>query len=454
MNRRNSRTCLGKVEARFRGLASKKIGREGKMSKVRAATVLAVVTLVISFSGAVSATNYIIYVGGDCSKQWPSKANRLYADQFHDGSVLGSNTNGVVCGYPTPTPIPSCNTSDPNVWVNEDAAIDNTSDPWTSMAELANVLNSYCSKGSGKAAYSYTAYHAAGSCKTYACYGKFGCTCATTYTTATPYTVNVPAVPDDTCVIVNHSGSDNVVRLLFATYDDLWNTRAVYTSAGAGGGSELASAMYLYGSIDAGPYLSDTDPPATCNFTWWMDVDTARSGYGLGRWAWDDTNGTSIYHLADGGCLSGQYTYDPSMPSRPGYLPICNFFPGTSDGAVAYHSSLGRADVGTYINFEDEGPNGNYYGHYTWGDGYPDEGINLPNGVNSHDGGKRLFFSADYSPTKFVSGETACDAFSGDPSLYCHAASAGGNGYSWYDAFLNGLAGEGWCYGVCGNNAY
>jgi len=312
------------------------------------------------------------------------------------------------------------------------------------MGQLASVLNSHCAIGSGKAAYSYTAYHPAGSCMTTVCTVKYGCVCTQNYTTNTPYTVNVPAVPDDTCVIVNHSGSDNVVRLLLATYDDLWNIRAVYTSAGAGGGSEVASALLQYnGAYAAGSSLSDTDSPGNCGFTWWMDVDTARSGYGLGRWAWDDTNGRPIYHLI----ASGETWVDVGSAA---------LFPGMNDGGVAIHSSLGLADVGYFIlragpngtSTYDEGPNGFYYGHSIPGD--PSGTLyGMAEGAVTHFTAKRAFFTGD--PSFFSANNVYCRAYN-DPGMCLSPIPDPGS--SWYDQFLNGLVNGGVCLIGCSGHDY
>jgi hypothetical protein len=420
------------------------------MSKARGATFLAIVVSVISFSGAVSAKNYIIWVGGDCSTQWINKAEVLYANQFRDVKVLGTYINqfgsaqlnpAPICGYPTSTSVANCPAEG---WINHDSVIDNTSDPWASMGQLANVLNSHCRIGSGSPAHYETRIHPKGSCKTTTCFAKLGCACTAFYTVDTPYSLWVPAVPEDTCVIVNHSGSDNVVRLLLATYDDFWNIRAVYTSAGAGGGSEVASAMVLEGSVDAGTLLSDTDSPASCGFRWWMDVDTARSGYGLGRWAWDDTNAKPIYHA------SAAFT----APGDRYSTWVDDFFPGMNDHGVAYHSDLGRADVGPYMLVTDEGPNGNYFGHYLIGspDGpfYGSAYFDRTTPPGPHFQAKRVFLSYQ---AYFVDAATTCDAFTDKPTEECQAGLPD-NGPSWYDQFLNGLVGDGYCYVGCSGHDY
>jgi hypothetical protein len=434
------------------------------MRKARRATFLAVIASVVLSGGAASAKNYIIYVGGDCATQWLNKAEPIYANQFQDTAVVGTHINpyGVeeinyaqVCGYPTSYPLSSC----PNTgWINHDPTIDNTSDPWVSMGQLAEDLNSHCRIGSAVPEHYETRIHQAGSCKTTTCSSKFGCVCVERYTVDTPYTVYVPAVPDDTCVIVNHSGSDNVVRLLLATYDDLWNIRRVYTSVGAGGGSELASAMYLYGAIDAGPYLSDTDSPATCGFTWWMDVDTARSGYGLGRWAWDDTNGRPIDHMV---------ANSNSATAHYGAGIIDNYFAGSNDHAVAFHSSLGRADVGEFIHRDDRGPNGNYFGHYPEGNNdtnysvynYHDSYYDYYNGrgvlgavyigavppealAPYHWNAKKSFFNI------FVDDQTRCNAHNYDQSQCVYDLPDQSPDY--FDQFLRGFVKGGWCFGDCG----
>jgi hypothetical protein len=176
----------------------------------------------------------------------------------------------------------------------------------------------------------------------------------------------VPAIPPNDCVIFNYSGSDNIVRMLLSLYGDTWHTLAVYTSAGAGGGSELAS-QFTAGGVTAANAgrLSDNTSRTTCAFTNWLDVDSARSGYGQGWWSYDDTNGTPIYHWA-------------------GWVANSNsvMFPGSNDGAVAYHSALGRAYLGAYVNnvygsyYDEFNPNlpppldpdadNEYMGHYAW----------------------------------------------------------------------------------------
>jgi hypothetical protein len=346
------------------------------------------------------------------------------------------------------------NNNCPNTgWINHDAAIDSTQDPFSSVAQLVNVLNSHCAAGPGTPAYSYTAYYPAGSCKTQNC-GKLGCFCTEKYTVNTPYTVNVPAVYPDTCVIVSHSGSDNVVRLLLASYpgDDLWNIRKVYTTSGAGGGSELIAAMGN-AEVNAGAFLSDTDTPDTCDFTWWMDVDTSRNGYGLGRWAWDDTSGTGIHHLMEG------FSYSGGLDSNW----VDDFFPGTNDHGIALHSGLGRADVGYYLLYSDQGPNGNYYGHslvhivdYDYYleplpyDGHETATQLSPTGSQFVPQSDHFYSKRDWF-MYFIgaNADLECHGLYPNNPEYCTVSSSSGGGPSWLDTFLNSLVSDGVCLFGC-----
>jgi hypothetical protein len=329
-------------------------------------TLLSVVAFSLAMSSTAMAAHNLIHVGGDCSTQWQSPGNGpladplgtynmpdlvsfLYERDWPDGTVTGMGWGG------------------DRSFQSIDAQIDNTKDLWTSVGELANVLNQYCNRDDVPS-YSYTANRTVSICDHFACFGKFGCFCSASHNIQVPYTVTVPDNPPDDCVIFNYSGSDNIVRMLLSMYGDTWDTLAVYTTAGAGGGSELASEFDL-GAVSASNAgrLSDNTTRTTCPFTTWLDVDSARNGYGEGWWSYDDTNGTPIYHWA------GYVTNNSNSW----------MFPGSNDGAVAYHSALGRAYPNAYTfniygsevvpddPYDTSSPidpdaDNEYMGHYAW----------------------------------------------------------------------------------------
>ena len=254
-------------------------------------------------------------------------------------------------------------------WINRAPVIDLRGDIWTAVAELAAYLDTHCQMTQIPASSTtWTDYTTSPTtCKKYSCVPKLGCGCTAWNTAQVPVdtvTQNTPANGPNLCMIYNVGGSDNVVRKLLSMYDDRWNIVGVFTSAGAGGGSELAS-VKKGGNPDLDiSVLSDDPDVATCSFTDWLDVDTARNAYGAGWWAYDDTNGRSIYHIAG-----------------TGGGPLGDLLPGANDGAVALHSALGRADVDAFWTADDYGPSGNYLGHYTL-----DQRL-LPEGVDGGAGG-------------------------------------------------------------------
>jgi hypothetical protein len=321
-------------------------------------------TIVLSFvmtTPAMAAHN-LIHVGGDCSTQWQSPGNGPLAEPLETYGLNDLVTYLYERGWPDGT-VTGVGYGGDRSFHSVDAQIDNTKDLWTSVGELANVLNQYCNRDD-VASYNYTAYRIAAVCDHKTCTAKFGCFCTASHNILVPYTATVPENAPDDCVIFNYSGGDNVVRMLLSMYGDTWNTLAVYTTAGAGGGSELAS-QFVGGGVSAATAgrLSDNTTRTTCAFTNWLDVDSARNGYGQGWWSYDDTNGTPIYHWA-------------------GYVSNSNswMFPGNNDGAVAYHSALGRAYLGSYTNNVygasidhyntapalDPDADNEYMGHYAW----------------------------------------------------------------------------------------
>ncbi len=117
------------------------------------------------------------------------------------------------------------------------------------------------------------------------------------------------------CYVINYSGGDANVRYVLSTYNTNWNIAWVGTSAGAGGGSELALG-----------WLSEL---FTCDYTGDLWVSTIRNMFNH-----HDTNGETIYHIAG---------YD-------GWWYSSWYLPGEDDGAVSYHSSSGCTSSGSYNN--------------------------------------------------------------------------------------------------------
>ena len=117
------------------------------------------------------------------------------------------------------------------------------------------------------------------------------------------------------CYVINYSGGDANVRYVLSTYSTDWNIGWVGTSAGAGGGSELALG-----------WLAEL---FTCDYTGDLWVSTVRNMFNH-----NDTNGETIYHVAG---------YD-------GWWYSSAFLPGEDDGAVAYHSASGCSSSGSWNN--------------------------------------------------------------------------------------------------------
>jgi hypothetical protein len=117
------------------------------------------------------------------------------------------------------------------------------------------------------------------------------------------------------CYIVNYSAGDAIVGYINANYTPQWNIAYVYTTAGAGGGSEIS--------------ISGISDLFTCNLGGQLGVSTIRNMYNH-----NDTNGITIYHI-------GGYK---------GIFGASVLLPGEDDGAVAYHSSAACVNSGSYNN--------------------------------------------------------------------------------------------------------
>jgi hypothetical protein len=327
--------------------------------------------------------SYIIYVGGTCSTSFNAPLAGAQDCSIDNGMIPGPGTVAFSRysndpSYSIATDIPGWTLDSESheeshrtmeeacdyryfppsgyystgCWINRTPYIDLTSDIWTAVGELADYLDTHCQMATIPASSTtWTNYTTVNTtCKKYQCFGKFGCSCSAYNTAQVPVSTTTENTPDNgpnVCMIYNVGGSDNVIRTLLALYDDRWNISGVFTSAGAGGGSELASVqMYDDPSLDIS-VLTDNPSVPTCGFTNYLDVDSARNAYGMGWWAYDDTNGRPIYHMAG-----------------TGGGPLAPLMLGANDGAVALHSALGRADVDAFWTADDVGPDGNYYGHY------------------------------------------------------------------------------------------
>jgi len=117
------------------------------------------------------------------------------------------------------------------------------------------------------------------------------------------------------CYIVNYSAGDVIMGYINANYDPQWNIAYVYTTAGAGGGSEIA--------------WKNISSLFTCQLANNLGVSTVRNMYNH-----NDTNGITIYHI-------GGYK---------GIIISSAILPGEDDGAVAYHSSGACVNSGSYNN--------------------------------------------------------------------------------------------------------
>jgi hypothetical protein len=343
--------------------------------------------------------SYIIYVGGTCTTSWTGNLAGAQGCGLDSGFIPGpgevakssySTATCFDCGSGPPSSIPRYRYSiatdlpgwtydsyayDDSIgtmeeacdsryfpptgsyktgcWINRAPVISLTGDIWWGVAQLADFLDTHCQTTqipASSTTFTETATRTT-TCKKYSCLGKLGCGCTEWNTEQVPaYSVTeiTPANGPNLCMIYNVGGSDNVVRKMLSMYDDRWNIVGVFTSAGAGGGSELATVKQGDNPDLDISVLSDDPGRPTCNFTNWLDVDTVRNGYGAGWWAYDDTNGRPIYHVA--GTAGG---------------PLAYLLPGANDGAVALHSALGRADVGAFWGIDESGPNGDYAYHYT-----------------------------------------------------------------------------------------
>jgi len=117
------------------------------------------------------------------------------------------------------------------------------------------------------------------------------------------------------CYIVNYSMGDAIVGYINANYPANWNIAYIYTTAGAGGGSEIAikgiSSLFSCGAAND------------------LGVSTVRNKYNH-----NDTNGITVYHI-------GGYK---------GIFGSSAILPGEDDGAVAYHSAGACVNSGSYTN--------------------------------------------------------------------------------------------------------
>lgn len=117
------------------------------------------------------------------------------------------------------------------------------------------------------------------------------------------------------CYIVNYSAGDVIMGYINANYTPQWNIAYVYTTAGAGGGSEIA--------------IAGISELFTCNLARQLGVSTVRNMYNH-----NDTNGITIYRI-------GGYK---------GIFGASILLPGEDDGAVAYHSAAGCVNSGSFNN--------------------------------------------------------------------------------------------------------
>jgi hypothetical protein len=148
-------------------------------------TTLSVAAFTLGMSSPAMAAHNMIHVGGDCSSQWQTPGNgplawppgtgfgentlvsRLYEVDWPDGTVTGVGYGGDYEMHAI------------------DSQIDNTQDLWTSVGELANVLNKYCN-WDAVPSYSYTAYNTESVCDRHICTGKFGCFCTASHNVLVP----------------------------------------------------------------------------------------------------------------------------------------------------------------------------------------------------------------------------------------------------------------------------
>lgn len=115
------------------------------------------------------------------------------------------------------------------------------------------------------------------------------------------------------CIVINYSAGDHYTRRALSVYDSgsRWNIMAVYTGAGAGGGSTQADRL-----------LSDV---FACDYNNDLNISYTRSNFNH-----HDTAGKPIYHIA--GTKNIWY-----MPS-PKY--------DVHDGLVEFHSGVACASAG------------------------------------------------------------------------------------------------------------
>lgn len=137
------------------------------------------------------------------------------------------------------------------------------------------------------------------------------------------------------CYILNYSAGDAVVGYALATATKQYNIIYIATSAGAGGGSELAN----FGALSR--YF-------TCDLAGDLQPSSVRNLYNH-----NDTNGAAIYRI--GG-------YD-------GWWYSAWMLPGEDDGVIAMHSSAGCTSTGRYNNMCSCSRWNNNYVAYTC-DGY------------------------------------------------------------------------------------
>jgi len=119
---------------------------------------------------------------------------------------------------------------------------------------------------------------------------------------------------DNWCYILNYSAGDAVVGYALANATKQYNIVYIATSAGAGGGSDLA-------------FSSSMTKFFTCDLAGDLDPSTVRNLYNH-----NDTNSATIYRI--GG-------YD-------GWWYSSWLLPGEDDGVIAYHSAAGCTSRGSY----------------------------------------------------------------------------------------------------------
>jgi hypothetical protein len=345
---------------------------------------LSVITTMFVATASLLAENKVIHVGGMCSTEYYDKKYSRYTLQGQN-----EDSPGIVNG-----------------WRNIDARLDNRGTIYQSVNQLRDVMNNHCNRVAGPTR-TYKVKHRDcvmenehGACKKWDEW----------YETITER--NDP----DQCYVIVFSGGDAIMRQLLATEPEIdqavnlgnlavhqklrpWNIISIFAGGGAGGGSELAELAdegTIYGSTPGGTAFPAgflpwpvkslmrfvTDQKETsCTLTNYLDPSSVRNAWGAGRHAFDDTMGTSFYHIGghssrmggepDGFCNKDFKWYDillmgtrqtacAAVETTFGFIGL-----GKDDAAVGYHSSLGRAEWKAFNSLSDYGKLGNYQGHYT-----------------------------------------------------------------------------------------